>query len=88
MMICLLPAKIPDIIDGGAHMADNMVGEEPDHDGSDGDTVSYEKSEEGVTVDLAATEQVTETDGVDENDIIDAGDPTFGMNPEGSYASR
>ena len=48
----------PDIIDGGDHGADDIVDGEPDYDRSDGDTVSYEKSEEAVHVDLA------EVDGV------------------------
>ena len=43
-----LAGEDPDIINGGAHGADDIVGGEPDHDRSDGDTVSYEKSEEAV----------------------------------------
>ena len=67
-----------DVVNGGGHGADDMVGGEPDWDGSDGDTISYEKSEEAVTVNLGTPGG---QDGAQESGAT-ATDP----NPEGSYA--
>ena len=71
----------PDSIDGSTHMSDNIVGGEADHDGSDGDTVSYEKSEEGVHVNLGLGAGVAQA--MDAADDAPANTPE---NPEGSYA--
>ena len=53
----------PDDIDGGTHAGDDMG----DTDGVDGDTVSYEKSTDGVSVNLGTT---TYTGGYAEGDTL------------------
>ena len=79
-----------DSINGGAHHADNIVDEEPDHDRSNGDTVSYEKSEEAVTVNLgiaAGEAQLEEVDLNGDGVIGPEAEENLGVNPEGSYAA-
>ena len=51
-----IASEYADVVDGGTHADDDvdMFGD-PDPDGSDGDTISYEKSEEAVNVNLALT---------------------------------
>ena len=74
-----------DTVNGGTH-ADDDVDDfmDPDPDGSDGDTISYEKSEEAVNVNLAlTTAQVTPSDS-DNDGVLDT---DLDVNPEGSYAA-
>ena len=80
-----------DSIDGGAHNADDVnLDGEADYDQSDGDTVSYEKSEEGVWVNLGDTDAAGQTQFVDGPDSTTRADGTADthveVNPEGSYA--
>ena len=89
----LIASEYVDVVDGGDHGDDDVDAfGDPDPDGSDGDTISYEKSEEAVTVNLAlqATNapQPSERPDPDDNDPSDGTDLLDeGMNPEGSYAA-
>ena len=84
-----------DMVDGGTHAGDDRDDfNDPDHDGSDGDTMSYEKSEEAVWVNLALTvvqpQYVTTADNAPFTPV--AGTPFdpdthTEVNPEGSYAA-
>ena len=81
-MTCFLPAKILTSSTVGDHGADDIVDGEPDYDRSDGDTVSYEKSEEAVMVDLSleGTQNPADTD---DDGVANRG---LDENPVGSYA--
>ena len=81
-----IASEDPDNIVGGAHNADDTVAGEKDHDRSDGDTVSYEKSEEAVTVDLALATQQTAGELSDPTDP-DSDPIAANINPEGSFAA-
>ena len=89
-----IASEYADTVMGGTHADDNVDDfGDPDADGSDGDTMSYEKSEEGVWVNLALTvgqpqyvvtadnTPFTPTDG----SPFDPATHTE-VNPEGSYA--
>ena len=87
-----IASEYADTVDGGSHADDDMDDfGDPDHDGSNGDTMSYEKSEEGVWVNLALTagqpQYVVTADNTPLGDGVDF-DATLHteVNPEGSYA--
>ena len=79
-----IASEYADTVDGSTQADDDFDDfGDPDPDGSDGDTISYEKSEEAVTVDLAVTTQVMPTDS-DNDGVLDE---NLDINPEGSYAA-
>ncbi|MDE0154987.1 MAG: calcium-binding protein [Gammaproteobacteria bacterium] len=75
-----------DTVDGGTH-ADDDVDDfgDPDPGGSNGDTISYEKSEESVYVDLDPDDDPTSNDPQPTGDH-DSNAATPEVNPDGSYA--
>ena len=81
-----IASEYADTVDGSTHAGDDIDDfGDPDPDGSDGDTVSYEKSEEAVNVNLALTTAQPVFDDANNNDEQDDGEAT--LNPEGSYAA-
>ena len=92
-----IASEYADTVNGGAHINDDVDAfDDPDPDGSDGDTISYEKSEEAVTVDLGEATQLMPTDTLDaegeEYDSVEEErdgvlDTMLDTNPEGSYAA-
>ena len=80
-----IASEYADTVDGSTHAGDDVDAfGDSDPDGSDGDTISYEKSEEAVTVDLAlTTAQVMPTASTAGGEL----DTNLDVNPEGSYAA-
>ena len=86
-----IASEYADVVMGGTQADDNVDDfGDPDHDGSDGDTMSYEKSEEGVWVNLGDTDAAGQPQFVDGPDSTTRADGTADthveVNPEGSYA--